>query len=50
MSGRDRQQVNHTHKFDTERLNLKKLNEVESIEQYLIEISNRFTALENLRH
>jgi hypothetical protein len=31
-----------------ERLNLKKLNEVEVIEQCCIEISNRFTSLENL--
>jgi hypothetical protein len=31
-----------------ERFNLKKLNEVEGKEQYLVEISKRFTALENL--
>jgi hypothetical protein len=31
-----------------ERLNLKKLNEVEGKEQYCVEISNRFAALENL--
>jgi hypothetical protein len=31
-----------------ERFNLKKLNEVESKEQYCIEISNRFAASENL--
>jgi hypothetical protein len=31
-----------------ERFNLKKLNEVEGKEQYRVEISNRFTALENL--
>jgi hypothetical protein len=31
-----------------ERLNLKKLNEVEGKEQYRVEISKRFTALENL--
>jgi hypothetical protein len=31
-----------------ERFNLKKLNEVEGKEQYCVEISNRFTALENL--
>jgi hypothetical protein len=30
------------------RFNLKKLNDVESKEQYCVEISNRFTALENL--
>jgi hypothetical protein len=33
-----------------ERFNFKKLNEVEGKEQYCVEISNRFTALENLRH
>jgi hypothetical protein len=33
-----------------ERLNLKKLNEVEGKEQYRSEISDRFAALENLRH
>jgi hypothetical protein len=32
------------------RFNLKKLNEVESKEQYHVEISNRFEALKNLRH
>jgi hypothetical protein len=31
-----------------ERFNLKKLNEVEDKEQYHVEISNRFAALENL--
>jgi hypothetical protein len=31
-----------------ERFNLKKLNEIECKEQYRVEISNRFTALENL--
>jgi hypothetical protein len=31
-----------------ERFNLKKLNEVESKEQYRFEISDKFTALENL--
>jgi hypothetical protein len=31
-----------------ERLNLKKLREVEGKEQYLVEILNRFAALENL--
>jgi hypothetical protein len=33
--------------FNMERLNLKKLNEVEGKEQYQVEISNRFAALEN---
>ena len=31
-----------------ERFNLKKLNEVDGKEQYPVEISNRFAALENL--
>jgi hypothetical protein len=31
-----------------ERFNLKKLNEVEDKEQYHIEVSNRFVALEDL--
>ncbi|PNF30898.1 hypothetical protein B7P43_G05207 [Cryptotermes secundus] len=37
-----------THRVHMERFNLKKLNEVEGKEQYRVEISNRFTALENL--
>jgi hypothetical protein len=37
-----------THRFNMERFNIKKLNEVESKGQYRIEISNRFAALENL--
>jgi hypothetical protein len=36
-----------TQKFDMERFNLKKLDEVEGKEQYQVEISNRFAALEN---
>jgi hypothetical protein len=35
-------------KFDMERFNLKELDEVEAKEQYRVEISNRFAALENL--
>jgi hypothetical protein len=31
-----------------EKFNLKKLNEVEGKEQYCVEMSNRFAALENL--
>jgi hypothetical protein len=31
-----------------ERINFKKLNEVESTEQYRVEVSNRFAALEDL--
>jgi hypothetical protein len=34
-------------KFDVERYNLRKLNELEVRKQYQIEISNRFVALEN---
>ncbi|PNF26181.1 hypothetical protein B7P43_G04378 [Cryptotermes secundus] len=37
-----------THRVHMERFNLKKLNEVEGKEQYCVEISNRFTALEIL--
>jgi hypothetical protein len=36
------------HRVHIERFNLKKLNEVEGKEQYRVEISNRFAALENL--
>jgi len=35
-------------KFDGERFNLRKLNELEVRKQYQIEITNRFTALGNL--
>ena len=35
-------------KFDGERFNLKKLNELEVRNQYQIQITNRFAALENL--
>jgi hypothetical protein len=34
--------------FHMERLNLKKLNEVECKERYRTEVSNRFAALEDL--
>jgi hypothetical protein len=37
-----------TQRVHMERFNLKKLNEVEVKEQYRVEISNRFAALENL--
>jgi hypothetical protein len=37
-----------THRVHIESLNLKELNETESKEQYRVEISNRFAALENL--
>ena len=35
-------------RFDGERFNLRKLNELEVRKQYQIEISNTFAALENL--
>jgi len=35
-------------KFDGERFNLRKLNELEVRKHYQIEITNRFAALENL--
>jgi hypothetical protein len=34
--------------FDGERFNLRKLNELEAKEEYQIEITNSFAALENL--
>jgi hypothetical protein len=37
-----------THRVHMERFNLKQLNKVEAKEQYRVEISNRFAALENL--
>jgi hypothetical protein len=36
-----------SHRFNMERFNLKKLNEVEGKEQYYVEVSNRFAALED---
>jgi len=39
-----------TQKFDGERFNLRKLNELEVRKQYQIKISNRFAALENLHY
>ena len=36
-------------KFDGERFNLRKLNDLQVRKQYQIGITNRFTALENLR-
>ena len=35
-------------RFDRQRFNLRKLNELEVRKQYQIEITNRFAALENL--
>jgi hypothetical protein len=37
-----------SHRFHMERFNLKKLNKVEGKEQYSVEVSNRFAALEDL--
>jgi hypothetical protein len=47
---RERLAVNNvgSHRFHTERFNLKKLNQAEGEEQYRVEISNRFAALEDL--
>jgi hypothetical protein len=47
---RERLAVNkqRSHKFHMERFNLKKLNEVEGKEQFHVEVSNRFAALEDL--
>jgi hypothetical protein len=47
---RERLAVNkqRSHRFHTERFNLKKLNEVEGKEQYRLLVSNRFAALEDL--
>jgi len=36
-------------KFDTERFNLKRLNDVEVKEHYQVKISSRFVALESIR-
>jgi hypothetical protein len=35
-------------RFNMERFNLKKLNDVEGKEQFSVEVSNRFAALEDL--
>jgi hypothetical protein len=47
---RERLVVNkqRSYRFHMERFNLKKLNEVEGKEQYRVEVSNRFAALEDL--
>jgi hypothetical protein len=37
-----------SHRFHVERFNLKKLNEVEGKEQFRVEVSNMFAALEDL--
>jgi hypothetical protein len=47
---RERLAVNkqRSQRFHMERFNLKKLNEVEGKEQFRVEISNRFSALEDV--
>jgi hypothetical protein len=47
---RERLAVNKqgSHKFQMERFNLNKLNEVEGKEKHRVEVSNRFAALEDL--
>jgi hypothetical protein len=47
---RERLAVNkqRSHRFDMERFNPKKLNEVQGKEQFRVEVSNRFAALEDL--
>jgi hypothetical protein len=47
---RERLAVNkqRSQRFHMERFNLKKLNEVKGNEQYRVEVSNRFAALEDL--
>jgi hypothetical protein len=47
---RERLAVNkqRTHRFHTERFNLKKLHEVEGKKQYRVEVSNRVAALETI--
>jgi hypothetical protein len=47
---RERLAVNkqRSHRFHMERFNLKKLNKVEGKEKYCVEVSHRFTALEDL--
>jgi hypothetical protein len=45
---RERRAMNkqRSHRFHTERFNLKKLNKVEGKRQFRVEVSNRFAALE----
>jgi hypothetical protein len=47
---RERLAVNkqRSHRLHMERFNLKKLNQVEGKEQFRVEVSNRFAALEDL--
>jgi hypothetical protein len=47
---RERLAVNkqRSHRFHMDRFNLKKLKEIEGKEQFCVEVSNRFSALEDL--
>jgi hypothetical protein len=47
---RERLTVNkqRSHRFHMEKFNLKKSNDVEGKEQFLVEVSNRFADLEDL--
>jgi hypothetical protein len=47
---RERIEVNkqRSQRFNMERFNLKKLNDVESKEQFCVQVSNRYAALEDL--
>jgi hypothetical protein len=47
---RERLAVNkqRSYRFHMEKFNFKKLNEIESKEQFRVEVSNRFPALEDL--
>jgi hypothetical protein len=48
VRGREAVNKQRSHKFHTEKFNLKKLNEVGGKEQYHVEISNKFAALKDL--
>jgi hypothetical protein len=50
VKGRERLAVNkqRSQRFNMERFNLKKLNDVECKEQFHVEVSNKFAALEDL--
>jgi hypothetical protein len=47
---RERLEVNKqiSHRFNMERFNLRKSNDVEGKEQFCVEVSNRFAGLEDL--
>jgi hypothetical protein len=48
VRGREAVNKQRSHRFHMERVNLKKLNETEGKQQYRVEVSNRFAALEGL--